>query len=805
MTDGALLDAALAWAHTGAAVVPARVDGTKAPAVAWKAYQDAPPDEAQVSCWLGGDDFDGFGVITGTVSGNLEMLEVEGRAAALLNDIAAVSAACGLGELWQRVVNGYAEATPSGGLHVLFRVDGPALPNTKLARDAEGQVLIETRGQGGFSVVAPSGGRTHPSGKSWRRISGSPAQVATLTVAERDALYALLRTFDHTPEPEDGPEPDVATGPSTPGDGPGVADAYNAATTWADLLAPEGWTKVGSFAGVTYWRRPGKGLGVSATTGRNTGDNLYVFSTSTPFDAERPYSRFRAYAQLHHSGDLSAAGRALYQAGYGRRPEPPRLRVVTDDDTPTATAGPATYSRTDDGNALRLVDAHAHELRYVPERARWLSWDGHRWAWDHGSAGVVVEHARRIMRDLPTGNREDDAHQRRSMSTYGIEAAVRLALRDPRITVSITDLDARPYELNTPAGILDLRTATLRPADPDALHTRSTAVAPDFDTQPLRWLAFLARTFAGDPDLITYVQRLLGLSLIGAVLEQLLPFCYGDGANGKSTLLETVQHIAGLGDDGYATSAGSELLLATALQSHPTDMARLAGARLVVSSEIEEGQRFAEARVKQLTGGDIISARFMRADFFSFTPSHTLWLHANHQPSVRAGGPAFWRRLRLIPFNHVVPESDRVKDLQARLVADEGGAILAWLAHGAADYLRDGLPEPASVRAATGAYEAEQDTVARFVADRCVVGDPNRADLRVPTAALRSAYETWCRTEGEAAVSAKALTQALRAKYGVHAERTAHARYYAGIRLDVLEESAPEAAADGRGEDWWQR
>src|SRR3546814_2079333 len=169
--------------------------------------------------------------------------------------------------------------------------------------------------------------------------------------------------------------------------------------------------------------------------------------------------------------------------------------------------------------------------------------------------------------------------------------------------------------------------------------------------------------------------------------------------------------------------------------------------------------------------------------FFSFKPSHTIWLLANEQPAVLAGGPAFLRRLRLIHFLHVVPTHQRIAGLDHILIAEEGPAILAWLIQGAVDYLRDGLAEPASVRVATDAYEKDQDTVARFVEDCCERGPAAQQLMRVRVSDLRQAYETWCRQEGETPISAKALTTALTSRFDVISERTNSSRFYAGIRL----------------------
>lgn len=320
MTQQALLDAALQLEAAGYSVVPARPDGSKAPIGTWRQYMDTRPSRADLTAWLADGDYDGIGIVCGAISGNLEMLELEGRAVAdgLTATIADIADASGLGDLWRRVTSGYTETTPTGGIHILYRVDGPVAGNTKLARrpGPHGpEVLAETRGEGGYVIVAPSGGRTHPSEKPWQVIIGGVDTVATVTGEERDALHVLARSIDAMPTPELSPAPTQKT---SSGDGPGVADDYNARTTWDELLTPRGWVQVYTGRdGTRYWRRPGKDVGVSATTGRTDGDNLFVFSTSTAFDAEKPYSRFAAYALLEHGGDMSAAAKHLYAEGYG--------------------------------------------------------------------------------------------------------------------------------------------------------------------------------------------------------------------------------------------------------------------------------------------------------------------------------------------------------------------------------------------------------------------------------------------------------------------------------------------------------
>lgn len=821
-----LLDVALTLDRHACSVVPVTTDGRKVPAVSWKPYQSQRPGTKQLRTWFANGHYDGLGVICGSVSLNLEMFEVEGRATSLVTELATLMTDNGFGDLWARLCSGYLEQSPSGGLHWIYRVDGEARANTKLARrpatdeelvenpDEKVKVLIETRGEGGYTVVAPSAGRTHATGRAWTVLTGGPQTIPTITADERDALFAIATMLDQMPAPE---PPKPSSGPDLLAGGTRPGDDYNARADWSDILTPHGWEHSKTFNRGYGWTRPGKSKreGISATTGTSSdgADRLYVFSTSTEFETETPYTKFAAYTLLEHNGDYSKAARALRADGYGTPPpEPPRPAEVTaservaNQEAEVDESVAATYSLTDDGNALRLVDTHGDTIRYCPQRGQWLTWDTYRWVWDE--AGYVTELARGIARSLPEDHKAAAMHRKVSLSARGISAIPRLAQTDRRTVASVASLDARPYELNTPAGIVNLRTGKLHDPDPAALHTRSTAYAPDDDTPAPRWHKFLADTFAGDPALTTYVQRLLGQSLVGIVLEQLLPFAYGAGANGKTTLLSVVQRLIGIGDTGYAISAPADLLIATHQQGHPTEIARLSGARLVVTSELEDGQRFAEAKVKQLTGGDVISGRFMRQDWFSFTPTHTLWLLANHQPEVRAGGAAFWRRIAMLPFLHTVPTDQRDPHLEDRLVDDEGPAILSWLITGARDYLAHGLAAPDSVRAATTAYERDQDTVARFVEDRCQIAPPGTQGYAVRSSDLRSAYETWCRQEGETPVAPKTLTLTLRSRYDVMSVRSKNARLLDGIRLlDASPEddhASPDGDDDGQ-EAWWKR
>lgn len=348
---------AAAWRAAGVSVVPTRLDGTKAPAGAWKRYTTELPTEADITAWYA-QGHPGVGLVCGAVSGGLEMLELEGRAITdgRLDELVALVAAAGLTDVWQRLTTGYAEWTPSGGLHLLYRVaDAPVPGNTKLAKrparddeltDDERQLrtqrpdlvfyrtLAETRGEGGYVVVAPSHGPVHETGQAWTLLAGRPGAVPTLTGDEREQLHRLVRLLDEqvvpvvSPPTADTPR-SAFVSPATPLPLPGhlsPGDDFEQRVDWDDelLLGGAGWRAVFTRGGVTYWLRPGKQRGISATTGAAADrDRLYVFSTSTVFQAEVPYTKLGAYAVLHHGGDHKAAAVDLARLGYGTQPAAP--------------------------------------------------------------------------------------------------------------------------------------------------------------------------------------------------------------------------------------------------------------------------------------------------------------------------------------------------------------------------------------------------------------------------------------------------------------------------------------------------
>jgi P4 family phage/plasmid primase-like protien len=460
------------------------------------------------------------------------------------------------------------------------------------------------------------------------------------------------------------------------------------------------------------------------------------------------------------------------------QPTPTDRQAPDEPQNATATPPPAPRHLvpSDTSNAVILAACHADRLRYIPELGAWVGWDATRWRLEP-DAGVADTAARHVAAALPTTTKEQIRHRKHSLSVSGITGMVRLARSDPALRVPRNRLDANAYELNTPNGTVNLHTGTLHDHDPVAWHTRSTSVPYNPDANCPTWKAFLNTAFNDDADLVTYMQRLAGCAAIGEVTHHVLPFLHGAGQNGKTVFLETLSCV--LGD--YAATAPANFLL-RGRDRHETEIARLAGVRFVVCSEINQGSRFDEAKVKLLTGGDTLTGRFMHRNFFDFRPSHTLFLMGNHRPSVSAGGYAFWRRLRLIPFEHTVADEDRIDNLHAVMAEAEGPAILAWIVRGAVDVANWGLEEPAAVTEATREYAESEDTVQRFIDEETL---PAHDDDKEPSADVYRRYAEWCHDNGIPAKDSGWFGRELSTR-GLRISRTHGRRYVYGIALPTL-------------------
>jgi putative DNA primase/helicase len=732
-----LAAAARIWHDAGFGPM-ATMPGEKRPNGAWRQYQQQPAPLATVTRMLNGQCRLGLVLLPGQ-----EAVDVEGRAVTegIWQQVLDAAAESGLGDLLARVMAGYHETTPSGGVHLLWRcatVEGNQKLASRPTPDGE-QALIETRGPGGFVVVAPSPG--------YRRQAGAPADVLTVTADERDDLLTLLRAFDRRPTHSTPGDPFDAPGHAEGGLRPG--DDYNARATWQEVLTPAGWVRVRTGSrGETWWRRPGKDRGWSATTGATTHDTLHVHSTSTPFTpSPASYSKFGAYTLLYHGGDHDAAAKKLAGEGFGeQKPTAPGSDVPAESEP-----------HTDLGNARRLAATYGHRLRHVPAWDRWYVWDGMRWAGDDTgeAARCAKQLARSLLREAQTEPDEEKrkklvASARRAESAQGVRAMLWLAATEPGIALAPTALDAHPTLLNTRTGVLDLESGRLRAHDPTLHLTKLTGAGYVPGTAAPAFGKFLDRV-QPDPEMRTFLARLLGHTLTGSVTEHLMAIFHGIGANGKTTLTELVRHT--LGDYAATTDPG---LLIDRGDAHPTGIADLFGLRLAITHETDAGRRLAEGTIKRLTGGDRIKARRMRENFWEFDPTHSIIMVTNHQPIVNGDDEGIWRRLRMIPWPVVIPAPERDGKLPERLILEADG-VLCWLVDGYHQYQSRGLAEPGTVTAATDAYRAEADALGRFLEERCVLA----ASFRTRSAELFAAWSGWCSGEGVAAGTQKAFSTKL--------------------------------------------
>jgi P4 family phage/plasmid primase-like protien len=387
-------------------------------------------------------------------------------------------------------------------------------------------------------------------------------------------------------------------------------------------------------------------------------------------------------------------------------------------------SGNALFDLSHDGLALGMGRQWPADARHVALWSKWLFWTGARWEPDERLIHMtrcrdylrrrsddLVRNATKIWPDLsPDKARAQAEGIAKGLRSEPMRANVcSMARSNAELVATVAQWDAGLSLLGTPGGTIDLRTGDLREARPSEFITKLTSVAPAPPGSPAPiWQAFLERIFRHDLELVPFIQRATGYSLLGEIRDYVVLFCWGQGGNGKGVLLNTVSHVLG----EYAAVGAQDLLLATSSDRHPCDMAMLRGARMVTCQELGPNRAWDEPKLKQLTGGDQVAARFMRQDFFTYLPQFTLWVAGNHKPSFR--GEAIKRRVLLVPFLQVIPEAERDVALPEKLRA-EHSAILRWMIDGCLAYQREGLKPPASALAATKNYLDAEDTLGQWL------------------------------------------------------------------------------------------
>lgn len=464
---------------------------------------------------------------------------------------------------------------------------------------------------------------------------------------------------------------------------------------------------------------------------------------------------------------IEEAGRAVADSSV---PASALVEVVTSlAEIPDGTVRAPQYS--EDALALRFSKKYAHDLQYVHPWGKWMRWDGTRWTEDNTLR--VFDLARGICRQVSAECGDSQKNQAIKIASKATSAAVeRMAAADRRHAAAVEQWDIDPWLLNTPAGTMDLRSGEIREHRRGDFLTKITAVGPNGDCK--LWLQFLDRITAGNSELQAFLQRMIGYCLTGSTREHALFFLYGTGANGKSVLLSTISDL--LGD--YARVASTSCFTASTNHQHPTDLAGLRGARFVTVTETEDGAHLAESKMKAFTGGDKITARFMRADYFEFRPEAKLVIAGNHKPGLRSVDEAIRRRLYLIPLCVTIPEAERDTRLIEKLRSEFSG-ILCWAIQGCLDWQRlGGLFPPQLVLDATASYLAAEDAIARWLEERCSPA----GGLWVSSSVLFADWKKWCEANGENCRTQRWFVQQLEA-HAIEPQRTSRARGFVGLQL----------------------
>ena len=587
--------------------------------------------------------------------------------------------------------------TGSGGYHLLFTYPTDGQPVSNRNPWLPG---VDVKSDGGYIIVPPS---THATGAKYRWLNEHHPQTPP-----DDVVYDI-RTRRRG---EGGQGSDL----------PSTGDILNG--------VPEGQRDDVLFRACCRWRRQLKDREAVKTLALKAAANC-----NPPFPEEQALAKVAQAFKQDHSDD--------------------------DDDDYEEQDDDGRHL-TDHGNAQRLVDAYGDVLLHV-EAWGWMCWDQRRWKVD--TTNTIMAYARETVQSIyaegdaaPTKDKKKKIkkHANASEAAGRISAMVTLAKSDDRVRRDVLDFDNDPWLISCRNGVVDLRTGELRPHSRDDFLTRFTNVVYDPDYELPQWNRFLEESCGGDTELMRFMQMASGYSMTGSTSEESLFIIHGPAASGKSTFIDGLQ--TALGEYGMVTQA--ETFMNNRGQGPPKDeIARFYGARAIMTVEIPEGERFAEALVKQLTGGDKVVGRHLYKSGFEYSPTYKLWFVTNHRPRIY--DDAIWRRIKTIPFTHAVPPEKRNPQLKTMIRDPEKGgkAVLAWAVKGAVMWLNSGgLITPAVVREETDDYRAEQDKFGSFLASECVMGSQYSVSRRE----LYNRYQGWCMLNGEKSMTSTAFTQKMK-------------------------------------------
>ena len=464
---------------------------------------------------------------------------------------------------------------------------------------------------------------------------------------------------------------------------------------------------------------------------------------------------------------------------------PPKPKPKPDDEEEVEL--PLKYS--EDSLAEIFTNRYAKTMVYCSELGHWYYWNGH--VWREEKTGMAIDNARKVCREIASAAADDEdlGNQRLKIArailkrnVFGSVASI--AQCDRRHVVLANQFDADPWVISTPDGIVDLQTGEVRQAKRSEWCRKVTSVGPAKMETPA-WNKFLDEATLGDVELQKYLQRIAGYVLTGCISEQKFFFIYGEGGSGKGTFLNALNWIM----NDYGTQAQMETFIEKKFQQHMAEIAVLDGARLVVASETNAGQRWNEARIKGMTGGDPITANRMRENPYTFRPVFKLLFTGNTRPHLANVDAAMKRRMYLIPFDHKVPEA-KVEGNLDKMIQAEGQGVMQWMVDGCLEWQTIGLKPPERVMAATAEYFETEDRIGRFISEVCVIAPT----VRVNTTQLFAAYQTWCGEQAEFCLRRLAFLEHMRNK-GYSSQKIGGQQIIEGIGIAAFE-SPGQATGD---------
>ena len=709
-----------------------------------RGFKDASRDPAQIDSWWERHPTAMIGMPTGEASG-IWAVDVD-----VANGKQGMQTLASRGWQLDEIGQSAITRTATGGCHILYRY-GPDAP----VRNSAGKIGpdIDVRGEGGYLIMPGSrldDGRPY----TWQ----NPPGLFPVADAPTIVLKAALQACGLGPAPFEEPPKGRAGDGSTP-------------------------------YGLRALRDECAQVASAAPGTRNDTLNRAAFRMAQLIPANqltetaaRPVLLEAAHACGLVADDGEAAVLKTIDSGLRaglHKPRDPQSRSAANDN------GGAPLPTTEDGLARVFALRNEHHIRYDHHSAAWFQCEDGIWRKDETSQ--VTFGCRELSQEAASAASVGAQKSLGKMATIaGIERAAR---SDPRLAVTADHWDPNHYLAGAPGCAIDLRTGDIMAPDPGHLLTKSFAVRPAETADCPRWLSFLDETFDGDQGLVRFVQQFLGYSLTGDVSEHALLYGIGGGGNGKSVLINTVAWIMG----DYAITIPMETLAASQFDRHPTELAMLRGARFVTASETEAGRAWAEARIKALTGGDPIRARFMRQDFFEFEPTFKLFAVGNHQPRITAADDALRRRLNIIPFNHKPAKPD--PDLERKL-RSEGPGILRWLIDGCLDWQANGLIRPPVVAQATAAYFDDQDLFQQWIDDECDA-EPGNHHKCESASTLYASWKTYAATSGDNPGHKNGFGERLK-RLGFAPDRKKTGRFWSGIQLRQVS-SHPVGGSDDFG------